>query len=280
MARLPFLVPNDPVVESIAERLRRDGRDPFREHQLPEAIIRFRQGFGRLIRRRTDRGLFVVVDPRLRTRLWPAAFSVSAFQFGSCETWEELATDAEAWFGGRACGHSRRRRDERAGALVSPKPVRRFHANRDPSEIRQVRSQPPLDLLAPLVRLGQGDLPADDTVKGDRKDAAEAAHLDLVRAERKAQLNRQGAECGIDPCDLGRFAGKGGGTIARGLQVQEHRLDPRQDDPQVIFEGSGGTVGFVESEVFFAPEVQFDGPAAGGVMDQDVVGAQSEACRG
>jgi ATP-dependent DNA helicase DinG len=99
MARLPFLVPNDPVVESIAERLRRDGHDPFREHQLPEAIIRFRQGFGRLIRRRTDRGLFVVVDPRLRTRPYGRAFQRSVgVPFGSCETWEELATDAEAWF--------------------------------------------------------------------------------------------------------------------------------------------------------------------------------------
>jgi ATP-dependent DNA helicase DinG len=99
MARLPFLVPNDPVVESIAERLRRDGRDPFREHQLPEAIIRFRQGFGRLIRRRTDRGLFVVVDPRLRTRPYGRGFQRSVgVPFGSCETWEELAADAEAWF--------------------------------------------------------------------------------------------------------------------------------------------------------------------------------------
>lgn len=101
MARLPFLVPNDPVVESIAQRLRGNGRDPFREHQLPEAIIRFRQGFGRLIRRRTDRGLFVVVDPRLRTRPYGRGFQRSVgVPFGSCETWEELATDAEAWFAG------------------------------------------------------------------------------------------------------------------------------------------------------------------------------------
>jgi predicted DnaQ family exonuclease/DinG family helicase len=99
MARLPFLVPNDPVVESIADRLRRDGRDAFREHQLPEAIIRFRQGFGRLIRRRTDRGLFVVVDPRLRTRAYGRGFQRSVgVPFGSCETWEDLATEAEAWF--------------------------------------------------------------------------------------------------------------------------------------------------------------------------------------
>jgi Rad3-related DNA helicase len=101
MARLPFLVPNDPVVESIGERLRRDGHDPFREYQLPEAIIRFRQGFGRLIRRRTDRGLFVVVDPRLRTRPYGRSFQRSVgVPFGCCETWEDLAADAEAWFGG------------------------------------------------------------------------------------------------------------------------------------------------------------------------------------
>ncbi len=101
MARLPFLVPNDPVVESIADRLRRDGHDPFREHQLPEAVIRFRQGFGRLIRRRSDRGLFVVVDPRLRTRPYGRGFQRSVgVPFLPCETWEALAADAEAWFAG------------------------------------------------------------------------------------------------------------------------------------------------------------------------------------
>jgi len=99
MARLPFLVPTDPVVEATAERLQEAGHDPFRDFHLPEAIIRFRQGFGRLIRRRTDRGLFVVVDPRMVTRGYGRRFATSTgAPFRPVATWEELATEAAAWF--------------------------------------------------------------------------------------------------------------------------------------------------------------------------------------
>ena len=65
VARLPFSVPDDPVVEARAERLRDRGLDPFRHDAVPEAVMRFRQGVGRLIRRATDRGVLVVCDPRL-----------------------------------------------------------------------------------------------------------------------------------------------------------------------------------------------------------------------
>jgi len=65
VARLPFSVPDDPVVEARAERLRERGLDPFRHDAVPEAVMRFRQGVGRLIRRSTDRGVLVVCDPRL-----------------------------------------------------------------------------------------------------------------------------------------------------------------------------------------------------------------------
>ncbi len=65
VARLPFSVPDDPVVEARAERLRERGLEPFRHDAVPEAVMRFRQGVGRLIRRATDRGVLVVCDPRL-----------------------------------------------------------------------------------------------------------------------------------------------------------------------------------------------------------------------
>ncbi len=65
VARLPFSVPDDPVVEARAERLRERGLEPFRHDAVPEAVMRFRQGVGRLIRRSTDRGVLVVCDPRL-----------------------------------------------------------------------------------------------------------------------------------------------------------------------------------------------------------------------
>ena len=65
VAKLPFSVPDDPLVEARGERLRERGLDPFRADTLPEAVLRFRQGIGRLIRRDDDRGVLVVCDPRL-----------------------------------------------------------------------------------------------------------------------------------------------------------------------------------------------------------------------
>ncbi|MBA2448855.1 MAG: DEAD/DEAH box helicase family protein [Chloroflexi bacterium] len=70
MARLPFALPTDPIVEARSEQF----DDPFSEYSLPQAVLRFRQGFGRLIRSRTDRGVMIVLDGRLRTRGYRAAF--------------------------------------------------------------------------------------------------------------------------------------------------------------------------------------------------------------
>jgi ATP-dependent DNA helicase DinG len=74
VAKLPFSVPDDPLVEARAERLRERGRDPFRADALPEAVVRFRQGVGRLIRRSDDRGVLVVCDPRLATASYRSPF--------------------------------------------------------------------------------------------------------------------------------------------------------------------------------------------------------------
>ncbi len=67
VAKLPFSVPDDPLVEARGERLREQGLEPFRHDAVPEAVLRFRQGVGRLIRRSDDRGVLVVCDPRLVT---------------------------------------------------------------------------------------------------------------------------------------------------------------------------------------------------------------------
>lgn len=67
ITRLPFDPPGRPLTEARLERIKELGRDAFREESLPRAIIRFKQGFGRLIRSKGDRGRVVVLDPRLLT---------------------------------------------------------------------------------------------------------------------------------------------------------------------------------------------------------------------
>lgn len=67
ITRLPFDPPDRPLTEARGERIKQRGGDPFREDSLPRAVIRFKQGFGRLIRAATDRGRVVVLDPRLLT---------------------------------------------------------------------------------------------------------------------------------------------------------------------------------------------------------------------
>lgn len=74
LTRLPFDVPDHPLAEARAETIRERGGDPFAEDSLPEAILTFRQGFGRLIRTRDDRGLVAALDPRLSTRAYGQAF--------------------------------------------------------------------------------------------------------------------------------------------------------------------------------------------------------------
>jgi ATP-dependent DNA helicase DinG len=74
ITRLPFDLPDHPVAEARAEAIRSRGGDPFLEDSLPEAILTFRQGFGRLIRSHDDRGVVAVLDPRLRTRAYGEAF--------------------------------------------------------------------------------------------------------------------------------------------------------------------------------------------------------------
>ncbi len=74
LARLPFAQVGDPVVEARAEKIDREGGNSFRDYSLPEAVIRFRQGFGRLIRTRRDRGIVVITDPRIVTKSYGAVF--------------------------------------------------------------------------------------------------------------------------------------------------------------------------------------------------------------
>ncbi len=65
IARLPFKVPTEPILEARAEAIERRGGDPFMEYTVPQAVIKFKQGFGRLIRHREDRGVVLILDARV-----------------------------------------------------------------------------------------------------------------------------------------------------------------------------------------------------------------------
>ncbi len=94
IVKLPFDVPSDPIIAARSETF----EDPFNEYQLPEAILRFRQGFGRLIRTQTDRGVVVILDRRILTKRYGRFFRES---LPNCTTkqgsLELLSSEVSRW---------------------------------------------------------------------------------------------------------------------------------------------------------------------------------------
>jgi ATP-dependent DNA helicase DinG len=75
--KLPFDVPEHPIIEAKTEKIKLEGKDPFREYLLPNAIIKLKQGFGRLVRRKTDWGIISILDSRITTR-WYGKYFLSS----------------------------------------------------------------------------------------------------------------------------------------------------------------------------------------------------------
>ncbi|PWU03824.1 MAG: helicase [Terriglobia bacterium] len=80
--KLPFAVPNDPVVNARIESIRQAGGNPFYEYQIPQAAIALKQGFGRLIRSRSDRGVLVLLDHRITKQRYGQVFFDSLPDYG------------------------------------------------------------------------------------------------------------------------------------------------------------------------------------------------------
>jgi ATP-dependent DNA helicase DinG len=92
--RLPFAVPNDPVVAARMRFIEEAGGKPFFEYQVPSAVIALKQGFGRLIRSLEDRGVLVLLDPRIRQKSYGQAFLESLPPYRVTGT----ITDVQAFF--------------------------------------------------------------------------------------------------------------------------------------------------------------------------------------
>jgi len=107
--KLPFAAPDDPVFEARLEAIRRGGGNPFRDEQLPQAVIALKQGAGRLIRSETDRGVLVLCDPRLTGKSYGRVFMESLPPLPKTRRVE----DVQAFFAPESLAHA----DGEAGAL-------------------------------------------------------------------------------------------------------------------------------------------------------------------
>jgi len=88
--RLPFAVPSDPIVAARVRALQDDGRNPFAEFQVPQAVLALKQGFGRLIRTKTDRGVLALLDTRIRRMPYGKIFLESLPEYGVTSEFEKV----------------------------------------------------------------------------------------------------------------------------------------------------------------------------------------------
>ncbi|MDR0551082.1 MAG: ATP-dependent DNA helicase DinG [Spirochaetaceae bacterium] len=101
ICRLPFASPSDPVPAARCEALERAGKNPFMELSVPEAVMKFRQGFGRLMRRSTDRGVVAVLDSRIVNKFYGRRFFAALPETKQCiAPFAEIERAAEIFLNG------------------------------------------------------------------------------------------------------------------------------------------------------------------------------------
>jgi ATP-dependent DNA helicase DinG len=88
---LPFAVPSDPIVAARVSALQEDGRNPFAEFQVPQAVLALKQGFGRLIRTKTDRGVLALLDTRIQRMPYGKIFLESLPPYGTTHELADVA---------------------------------------------------------------------------------------------------------------------------------------------------------------------------------------------
>jgi len=89
--KLPFAVPSDPIVAARVRALQEDGRNAFSEYQVPEAVLALKQGFGRLIRSKTDRGILAILDNRIHRMQYGKIFLESLPEYAITRDLSEVA---------------------------------------------------------------------------------------------------------------------------------------------------------------------------------------------
>ncbi len=99
VVRLPFTSPDEPIFKAKSEAITKEGINPFMYYALPEAVLRLRQGFGRLIRSKEDQGLFIVLDRRIETKSYGVEFLNALPRVKvSKVSLEKMVTDIEHWY--------------------------------------------------------------------------------------------------------------------------------------------------------------------------------------